>query len=140
MVTRSDLDLVIRRLFALKAPKAGSIVSKFAMTCMKVMIIGFPVALQFLHPEVFITIILLLSWTEFYQNRDLLDTVDCFAGAARIAKISRCLGRKAVALDVGYHPNKKVFDFNSSAGYTLLDLSLFNFHYPRSNPIGIPKP
>ena len=32
MVTRSDLDLVIRRLFALKAPKAGSIVSKFEMT------------------------------------------------------------------------------------------------------------
>ena len=55
----------------------------------------------------FITIILLLSWTEFYQNRDLLDTVDCFAGAARVAKISRGLGRKAVALDMGYHPNKK---------------------------------
>ena len=87
----------------------------------------------------FITIILLLSWTEFYQNRDLLDTVDCFAGAARVAKISRGLVRKAVALDVGYHPNKKVFDFNDSAGYTLLDLFLFiQFSLPWT-PIGIPQ-
>ena len=87
----------------------------------------------------FITIIILLSWTEFYQDRDLLDTIDYFAGAARVAKISRGLGGKAVALDVGYHPNKKVFDFNDSAGYALLDSFLFYFHDPRSTPIGIPQ-
>lgn len=72
------------------------------------------------HPQVLIAIILLLSWTDFYKDRDHLDAIDCFAGAARVAKVARAFGHKAVALDIGYHPNSRVFDVNSDAGFSLL--------------------
>ena len=70
--------------------------------------------------EVFITIVLLLSWTDFYKGQDDIDVIDSFAGAARIARVSRSLGYKAVALDRDYHKNPRVFDFNESAGFALL--------------------
>ena len=68
----------------------------------------------------FITIILLLSWTDFYVGRDCNDVIDCFSGAARVSKVARAFGYKAVALDVAYHPNSRVFDVNESGGFVLL--------------------
>ena len=72
------------------------------------------------RPQVFITIVLLLSWTDFYKGRNHVDTIDCFAGAARVAKVARAYSYTAIALDVGYHPNTKVFDLNASAGFAFL--------------------
>ncbi len=68
----------------------------------------------------FITIILLLSWTDFYKGRDHLDVLDTFAGDARVARVARNLGFKAAALDIGYHRNTRVFDINESPGFVFL--------------------
>mmetsp|Transcript_40679 Transcript_40679/g.63947 ORF Transcript_40679/g.63947 Transcript_40679/m.63947 type:complete len:346 (-) Transcript_40679:30-1067(-) len=89
MVNKQDLDTVIRRLFTLRAPK------------------------------VLITIVLLLSWTDFYQGKDHIQVIDAFAGAARIARSARRCGRVAVALDVDYSTNSRVFDVNTSPGFVL---------------------
>ena len=72
--------------------------------------------------EVFITIVLLLSWTDFYKGKDHIDVIDSFAGAARVARVARALGYRSVALDRDYHKNPRVFDFNESAGFGLLVL------------------
>lgn len=69
---------------------------------------------------VFITIVILLSWTDFYKGKDDNDVIDSFAGAARVARVSRALGFRSVALDRDYHKNPRVFDFNESAGFALL--------------------
>lgn len=70
--------------------------------------------------EVLITIVLLLSWTDLFQGRDYIDTIDFFAGAARVAKVSRAVGKRAMALDLSYHENEDVFNINSSPGFALL--------------------
>ncbi len=49
-----------------------------------------------------------------------MDAIDSFAGAARVARVARALGYRSVALDRDYHKNPRVFDFNESAGFTLL--------------------
>lgn len=70
----------------------------------------------------FITMVLLLVFSDFYEGRDRVGVMDCFAGEARIAKAARYVGDTAVALDVDYHPNRRVFDVNSPAGFAFLGL------------------
>ena len=65
---------------------------------------------------------LLLSWTDFYQGKDHIQVIDAFAGAARIARSARRCGRVAVALDVDYSTNSRVFDVNTSPGFVSLGL------------------
>lgn len=63
---------------------------------------------------------LLLSWTDFYQGRDHIQVIDAFAGAARIARSARRCGCVAVALDIDYSTNSRVFDMNTSPGFSRL--------------------
>ena len=71
-------------------------------------------------PEVFIALILLVSWMETDEAISNLEVLDFFAGAARVARGARALGLKAAAFDIGYHNEEKVFDINSSGGFTFL--------------------
>lgn len=104
MVTRAQLDILIRRLFALNAPK-----DRFAWSAV------FTVLAQ-----VLITIIVLLSFTDLYKERQDVDCIDLFAGAGRVAKVSRGLGLTALALDISYHSKPRVFDINESSGFLRL--------------------
>lgn len=71
----------------------------------------------------FITAIILLSFTQMYQrSHGEIDCVDLFAGAARVARATRAVGLKAKALDISYHPNPAVFDINKPAGFLCLGL------------------
>ena len=70
--------------------------------------------------EVFITIIILLSWTTAYAGRDAYDLIDLFAGAARVARATRAAGMKAAALDLNYHRKPQTFSINASAGFLCL--------------------
>ena len=74
--------------------------------------------------EVLITIVLLLSWTDFYKGRCDVDVIDSFAGAARVARVARACGYRASALDIGYHSNPNVFDINQASGFSLLDQNM----------------
>lgn len=70
--------------------------------------------------EVLITMVLLVSWLEFFDGgmepMDI-EVIDFFGGAARLAKASREIGMKAVAFDISYHTDPNVFDINSPAGF-----------------------
>lgn len=122
MVAKVDLDLVLRRLFALQAPKVpcGNGLSH-SVTGVENML-----AFQLTWwpgkwaAEAFITAILLLSWTDVYAGRDLYEVVDYFAGAARVARIARAAGMKAAALDLNYHRKPRTFSMNSSPGFVCL--------------------
>ena len=85
--------------------------------------------------KVLIASMLLVSWLQPHAQTncpDLLqdssrnwDIVDLFAGAGRIARLSRKVGMKACAMDIGYHTNKRVFDLNESPGFVLLAFELY---------------
>ena len=66
--------------------------------------------------------VILLSFMQLRgrQTGEEMDCVDLFAGAARVAKLTRALGMKAKALDIAYHSNHAVFDMNQSAGFLRL--------------------
>ena len=54
---------------------------------------------------------------EFCNHYDMLDF---FAGAGRMARGGRVVGYRAAAFDISYHPNSRVFDINSDAGFACL--------------------
>ena len=114
MVTAERLELIVRGLLAMKAPKARS---------EQVLILN-PVFACGVSPwKVLIVLVLLVGWLgllERGRTPEDYEVIDFFAGAARIARASRELGFGALAFDIGYHNDPHVFDINSSAGLVCL--------------------
>ena len=72
--------------------------------------------------EVLISLVLMISWmepAEFFPDLNF-EVLDFFAGAARVSRAARALGMSAASFDIDYHPNPRVFDRNSSAGFVFL--------------------
>jgi len=82
--------------------------------------------------KVFIASVLLASWilpsSHLQTDPSVLpdtsagtwDVIDLFAGAGRIARLSRRVGMKSCAMDISYHKNHRCFDLNESPGFVLL--------------------
>ena len=71
----------------------------------------------------------MVSWLDNFDFKNQYDIVDFFAGAGRLARGGRMVGHNSVALDIEYHPNSKVFDINTEAGFAfLVQESLIFFH------------
>lgn len=73
--------------------------------------------------EVLITIVLLVSWLEPFEDMGTLpsyEILDFFGGAARVAKAAREVGLDAGSFDISYHSDSSVFDVNSAPGFTSL--------------------
>ena len=79
-------------------------------------------------PEVLITLVLLVSWLQPFEEMGMqpqYDVLDFFAGAGRCAKAARVAGMEAAAFDISYHAKSKVFDINSPAGFVFLSSIAF---------------
>lgn len=107
MVSSEELQLVLRRLVAMKAPKAGV-----------------REAVKLDPTQVLLTLVVLVATLKDFNFEAKYDVIDYFAGAGRFARSARLLGLSAAALDIGYHPNSRVFDINSDPGFALLPLNL----------------
>lgn len=69
----------------------------------------------------------MVSWLDNFDFQNQYDLVDFFAGAGRLARGGRVLGENALALDIEYHPNSRVFDINTEAGFAFLVLDFISF-------------
>ena len=70
--------------------------------------------------KVLLAAVLLVVCMEGFSFEDKFDICDFFAGAGRLARGGRFLGRSCAACDIGYHDNPRVFDINSDAGFLFL--------------------
>lgn len=77
--------------------------------------------------QVLVACVMMVTFLDMFEFQNRYDVVDLFAGAGRIARGGRVLGQSTAALDIEYHPNPRVFDINSDAGFAFLVSHWFCF-------------
>ena len=115
MVKRGpEFDTVLRRCFAMGLPKAtwyGSIMLESELLQ--------PWHAQYPSPQVYITLILLVSFLQPDPLGDHFQVLDFYAGKGRLARGARYVGMPAAAVDVMYTENNRAMDMNSPSGFVL---------------------
>ena len=108
------LDMILRQLVALRAPKVPGLVSAVVFRNISL-------------SKVFVITILLIGHLQICDmTMDKYQVLEYYAGAARLAKLSRNLGLPSAAMDIIYDregDNKRVnnaHDLNTSAGFVSL--------------------
>lgn len=117
------LDLILRRLVALRAPK----VPGFGVLCKASCGLKFN---AFPLSKVFVITILLIGHLDMCDmSMERYQVLEFYAGAARLAKLSRNLGLASAAMDIVYDQKgnnrqlNNAHDMNTSGGFVSLGLS-----------------
>lgn len=126
MVSSKEFAMVVHRLIAARAPKASSCLElvflKLVSKKRGIRYKFFPgyYSSAVFHEQVMIACVLMVTFLDDFEFLNHYDLLDFFAGAGRMARGGRVLGYHGAAFDISYHPNSRVFDINSDAGFACL--------------------
>lgn len=121
MVLNENHETILRRLFAMKAPKAHLFQWTFTLDLVSKTWLYNVYRIEFAPWKVLITLVILIAFLEPMEpTSPQYQVLDFFAGAGRIANAAKAMGESTAAFDIGYHSNPRVFDMNSAPGFVFL--------------------
>ena len=132
MISASDFDMVIRRLAKLRIPRDFSLnyymhacEHVYPMMQLDVCDLKLSVAIRICIIEDFLAVVMMVYWMDpkpswAYENFDI---IELYAGRARISRIAKATGLKAIATDKNYDLHSTCsLELNNNAGLALLGL------------------